>query len=216
MSKRLTDVTKWTKNKWFRKLKPNHKLFWLYLLDNCDNVGVWEEDIELASILISYEYNKDEILKEFKDKVKVFRDGKKWWVKDFIVFQYGELKEEHLTNKPHQCYIRNLKKHRLWIDYTKTIHSLKEKEKDKDKDIEEDKEKEKIYRKFKHLSLSETEFESLKKKGLTKQQIDSYCDVIENYAKNKNYTSLNLTIQSWWRRDKKSSPSEFDNGIGGM
>jgi len=211
MSKRLTDVTKWTKNKWFRKLKPNHKLFWLYLLDNCDNVGVWEEDIELASILISYEYNKDEILKEFKDKVKVFRDGKKWWVKDFIVFQYGELKEEHLTNKPHQCYIRNLKKHRLWIDYTKTIHSLKEKEKDIDKDIDKD-----IYRKFKHLSLSETEFESLKKKGLTKQQIDSYCDLIENYAKNKNYTSLNLTIQSWWRRDKKSSPSEFDNGIGGM
>ena len=141
MSKRLTDVTKWTKNKWFRKLKPNHKLFWLYLLDNCDNVGVWEEDIELASILISYEYNKDEILKEFKDKVKVFRDGKKWWVKDFIVFQYGELKEEHLTNKPHQCYIRNLKKHRLWIDYTKTIHSLKEKEKDKDKDIEEENDK---------------------------------------------------------------------------
>ena len=79
-----------------------------------------------------------------------------------------------------------------------------------------DKNDKNVYRAFKHLSLSETEFESLKKKGLTKQQIDSYCDLIENYAKNKNYNSLNLTIQSWWRRDKKSSPSEFDNGIGGM
>ena len=88
---------------------------------------------------------------------------------------------------------------------------IRKEKKRKDKKREED-----IYREFAHLSLSETEFESLKKKGLTKQQIDSYCDLIENYAKNKNYTSLNLTIQSWWRRDKKSSPSEFDNGIGGM
>ena len=85
-----------------------------------------------------------------------------------------------------------------------------------EKENKKENKKENIYRKFKHLSLSETEFESLKKKGLTKQQIDSYCDAIENYAKNKNYNSLNLTIQSWWRRDKKSSPSEFDNGIGGM
>jgi len=106
------------------------------------------------------------------------------------------------------------------INFNKTITELQANQKQttsyKDKDKEEDKEKNKIYRKFKHLSLSEKEFENLKKKGLTKQQIDSYCDAIENYAKNKNYNSLNLTIQTWWRRDKKNNPSDVDNGIGGM
>ena len=102
--KRFTDVTKWTKNKWFRKLSPRNKLFWLYILDNCDNVGVWEEDIELASILISYEYEKDSIMKEFNSKVHIFNNGKKWWIVDFCFFQYGELKSNE-SNKPHQSYI---------------------------------------------------------------------------------------------------------------
>ena len=215
MSKRFTDITKWTKNKWFRKLSPRHKLFWLYLLDNCDNVGVWEEDIELASILIDYEYKKDALLNEFKDKIKIFKSGRKWWIKDFIIFQYGELKESHLTNKPHQSYIRNLKKHRLWIDYTKTIQSLKEKDKDIDKDKDKDKDKD-IYRKFAHLSLSNKEFESLKEKGMTKAQIDDFCNRIENYKKNTSYKSLNLTIQSWYKMDKKRNPEDIDNSVRNM
>ena len=71
------------------------------------------------------------------------------------------------------------------------------------KKVNNEKNEEKIYRKFAHLSLSEKEFESLKKKGLTKKQIDDYCDSIENYKKNTNYTSLNLTIQKWCELDKK-------------
>jgi len=94
------------------------------------------------------------------------------------------------------------------------------KEPDSDSDSDngngKDKEKDKIYRKFKHLSLSILEFESLNKKGLSKQQIDSYCDAIENHAKNKNYNSLNLTIQSWWRRDKKNNPCNINNGVESM
>lgn len=51
MSKRFTDTGKWT-DKWFRKLSVCEKLLFLWLVDNCDNAGFWEMDIELAAVQI--------------------------------------------------------------------------------------------------------------------------------------------------------------------
>ena len=133
MSKRFTEANKWTQNKWFRKLNPDNKLFWLFILDNCDQIGLWEEDIELASMLIGHEYTKEILLNEFKDKITLIENGKKWWIKDFISFQYGVLVDSE-KNKPHKYYISLLKKYSLWIPYTKTIQSLKDKVKDKEKE----------------------------------------------------------------------------------
>lgn len=136
MAKRFIDTTIWIQNKWFRKLDPKHKLLWIYLLTSCDQVGVWEEDIELASILIGYEYTIDDLDNVFVDRLKKI-NGKKYWIVDFINFQYGVLQEGG-KNRPHQSYIDLLKKHRLYIDYTNSIHRDKDKEKDKDKDIDVD------------------------------------------------------------------------------
>jgi hypothetical protein len=138
MKKRYTDANKWIYNKWFRNLKSKYKLFWMYICDNCDNVGVWEVDVVLASYLIGEEYNEDELINVFNDKILLIRAGKKWWIKDFVIFQYGVLMENNINNKPHQSYIKLLKKHSLWIEYRKGIDSLKDKDKDKDKDKEKD------------------------------------------------------------------------------
>lgn len=135
MSKRFIETTIWTQNKWFRKLLPKHKLLWFYLLTNCDSVGVWEEDIELASFIIGEDFNINDLL-SYGDRLKYFND-KKYWITDFCSFQYGQLKDSP-SNKPHQSYISLLKKHSLWIDYTKTIDSLKEKDKEKDMDKEKE------------------------------------------------------------------------------
>lgn len=56
------------------------------------------------------------------------------------------------------------------------------------------------YRKFAHLSLST---ENLDKLELIyhKSDIDNILDKIENYAKNKSYTSLYLTALNWLKRD---------------
>ncbi len=48
MTKRFTDTGKWI-DKWFRKLSVHQKLLFLWLIDNCDNAGFWEVDIELAA-----------------------------------------------------------------------------------------------------------------------------------------------------------------------
>lgn len=145
MAKRFTDTDKWTKNKWFRKLPKDVKLFWLFICDNSDCVGVWEEDIEFVCDTVGIKAKKEDLLDHLKGQIQIIQNGKKWWIKNFCFFQYGQLKEENIKNKPHLKYISELKKHRLWIDYVKTIDSLEEEEEDKEEDMEmeEDKEEEK-------------------------------------------------------------------------
>lgn len=154
MAKRFTDTAKWTNNKWFFNLSVELKLFWIYLLDNCDSVGVWEENIDLSNIIIGYIYPLDTLLKEFKKQIYVFKDKRKWWIIDFCNFQYGDFHEDS-TSKPIQSYISLLKKHGLWKEYLKGMDTLKEKEKDKVKviDKEKDKEKESLHSIMKSIFL---------------------------------------------------------------
>ena len=145
MAKRFIDSTIWTQNQWFRELPLEMKLFWVYLLSSCDAVGVWREDFKLASFVIGGQITKEEAYAHFSDRIKII-SNKAIWIRDFCSFQYGELKEEAITNRPHQSYIALLKKHRLWIDYQYSMNRDKEKDKEpdmekgKDQDREEEKE----------------------------------------------------------------------------
>ncbi len=236
MGKRFFDTEIWLKNKWFRKLKPKFKLFWFYLISNCDSVGVWEEDIELASYAIQYDYDCDEILKVFGHKIKLFSNNEKWWIKDFVNFQYGIL-QNNPDNKPHTSYINLLKKHELYIDYKKGIYTLKEKEKEKDK--EKDKEKEEIpkrrklirkikkkkkrpkkkkimkkkYGEYKHVLITPQQYKNLLQKW-GQRKLDHMIKVLDEgiELKGYKYKNHNLAIQKWARNEKNalgSEPSQY-------
>lgn len=60
---------------------------------------------------------------------------------------------------------------------------------------------ENIYRSFDHLSISIDEFNKLCN-DYTKQQIDEILDQIQNYRKNKEYTSLYLTAKNWLKKNQ--------------
>ena len=147
MPKRFTDTDKW-KKPFIRALSAPYKLLWFYILDDCDHAGIWQADFEVASIRIGYEVNETEMIKNFGDKVEKI-GTMKFFIPDFIFFQYGELNEK---NRLHLSVIHILKKHNI-----KPLRSPLEgaKDKDKDKDKEQDKEIDETYQQKNALIIPE-------------------------------------------------------------
>lgn len=134
MGKRMTDTKIWDKE-WFMKLDPKHKCAFKYITDKCDAVGVWDTNFTLAELQIGGDIEWDKLHEKFPNQIEVLPNGK-WWVVDFVSFQYGELTE---TCNPHKKYIEMLKKHGLYERVTeghnKGSNSVKEKKKE-DTDLE--------------------------------------------------------------------------------
>ena len=107
MAKRFTDTNKWKKD-FIRGLQGAYKLFWLYIIDECDHAGIWHVEVDVAAIRIGEQINKEDALKQFKDKIIEIDNGKKWFIPDFIEFQYGELNPE---NRAHKSVLDQLEKY---------------------------------------------------------------------------------------------------------
>jgi hypothetical protein len=134
MAKRMTDTDKW-KKRFLRELKPQHKLLWFYILDDCNHAGIWDVDIEVASIRVGEELIYDMLPQAFLDKIVIFDNGDKWFIPEFIDFQYGELNP---TSNVHKSVIALLEKYNLegYMKGSQGVQStLNNKDKDKDKDI---------------------------------------------------------------------------------
>lgn len=111
MAKRFTASDKW-KDKWFSELSSKYKLFWIYLLDECDFAGFWEVNFKAASFFIGEEIDEKEAEIIFNKRfIKVNED--KWFIPKFISFQYGELSA---TSKMHKNIIEKLNKYGM-LDY---------------------------------------------------------------------------------------------------
>ena len=140
MAKRFTDTEKWD-DPWFSDMPVIYKLIYIYILDRCDNVGVWKVNKRLVKFHVSSDIDWDVFMSYMGCRIKVLSD-EKWWLTKFCTYQYGLLKEDS-KSKPVISHINTLKNHRLWIDYTKGIHTLKEKVKEKEQVKEKEKDKEK-------------------------------------------------------------------------
>lgn len=134
--KRFTETQKW-EDPWFRRLRPEIKLLWQWLLDRCDNAGVIDPDMELASFQIGYQYPMDTLF-EFGERVVKLPCGKHF-IPKFIQFQYGNLSVDCKAHKP---IFMSLQKHSLNVDpkgYPKGINTLQEKETDQEEETEKEK-----------------------------------------------------------------------------
>ena len=101
MAKRFRDNGVWD-DSWYRKLSLEYKLFWTYICDRCDYAGIWKVDIETAIYYTGGQIDEKTALELFntgKERIKVINHGSKWFIMDFINFQYGHLSTNHLSNK---------------------------------------------------------------------------------------------------------------------
>ena len=75
MAKRFTDNEKW-KKKFFRKLSQQHKLLWIYILDDCNHAGIWDVDLEVAEVRIGFHsFLQGECEDIFKERIVIFQNG---------------------------------------------------------------------------------------------------------------------------------------------
>jgi hypothetical protein len=135
MSKRFRDTELWGKE-WFVALTCAERCAIDYVLCRCDPVGVWPPAFSVAERLIGEPVNWDELPAKTNGNIQVLPNGK-WFVTDFVEFQYGKLRA---TCRPHLYYLSLLEKHGLAEGYAKGTGTLKEKE----KELELEKEKEEL------------------------------------------------------------------------
>lgn len=134
MAKRFTDSEKW-KKPFIRSMKAPYKLLWLYILDECDHAGIWQVDFDVAEIKIGEKLKKDDAKKYLIEHIIEFENGEKWFIPDFIEFQYGQLNPE---NRAHNSVIHILTKYNL-IKGNKPLTSPLQGAMDMDKDMVKDK-----------------------------------------------------------------------------
>jgi hypothetical protein len=137
MPKRYTDTEKW-KKKFIKTLPAEYKLFWLFLLDECDHSGIWHIELDVAEARLGIKLSLEKIRGLFSERVVEFDGGTKLFIPDFIEFQYGRLNP---SNKVHKSVLDKLEKYGL-MGRARGLQDPMDKDKDKEKDKEKEKEKE--------------------------------------------------------------------------
>ena len=141
MAKRFTDTNKW-KKPFIKSLTTVNKLLWYYITDDCDHAGIWHIEFDIAEVRIGEKINHKSAKIQFENHIYEFDNSTKWFIPDFISFQYGELNP---NVKAHNSVIKILTSYNL-IDSKLNIKQLSNSSitvKDMDKDMEEDMDKDK-------------------------------------------------------------------------
>lgn len=113
MAKRFTDTEKY-KDPWFRKLKPELKMLFLFICDDCNHAGIWKENFDSFELFYGKKMTHED-MKGFGDKILRLNEDT-YYIKGFIKFQYGILYE---NNSAHLGVIKQLVAYN--IDYLEQI-----------------------------------------------------------------------------------------------
>tara|TARA_R100000734_G_scaffold19147_2_gene18593 strand:+ start:3192 stop:3836 length:645 start_codon:yes stop_codon:yes gene_type:complete len=211
MAKRFLDTNLFRK-RWIRELDTDMKLFWIYLLTDCDHAGIWDVDVERASFQLKLDLDQDKILKTFDRKINNFKVDK-WFIPKFVQYQYGELNP---NNKAHLSVIKILTKYGLYEGLTSPLQASKDKEKDNVKYKFKDKVKVVVKKKkTKQEQLKEIEDNLTElKKEFSSQDVYFEFDKFKDYllAHGKRYSQYNSAFKNWLRgNEKRNKLEDYDD-----
>lgn len=205
MAKRFTDNEKW-KDTWFIDLPTKYKLFWIYILDECNHAGIWKVNFKVASFFIGEHLEDSEVKRILKDRIIVLNDNY-WYVKKFIKYQYKlEIQELNPKNKLHLSVLKLLNEYKEFKPLASPLLGVKDKEKDIDKDINSYNEINNLYEKFVEEVKKggfATRIESLymrlrlEKGSLTFLLKDFKNHIIEENRLHKNTNDFFINFKNW-------------------
>jgi hypothetical protein len=111
VAKRFTDSEKW-EDRWFRRLPPDQKLAYLYLLDRCDMAGSIELDEELAEFQMGCPTDWEGLVESSEGRL-VRLPNDRLWISKFITFQHGTLSEKC---NAHSAALKLIERYELPVD----------------------------------------------------------------------------------------------------
>lgn len=196
--KRFRETFIWDAD-WFMRLSAPEKLFWFYINDQCDNIGVWEPNMRLAQFHIGSEINIDQFFERVnKGKQRlVKRSNGSWLLTDFVKFQYARSKPLNPKSPAHKSYLELMKERNLWDWFLKHYPEVMEEainsdvlenskrglkevsksNKDKDKEKATDKEKAKDKDTPTYLNKAESILQAYPKKNGSGSNISLLADI---------------------------------------
>lgn len=241
MAKRFSDTEKW-KKPWFSDLSPVHKCFWFYILDTCSTAGIWDANWKLASFNVGRKLDPEEIGEVFGKQFVPLNGGSKWFIVDFITFQYGHLNP---NNPAHKGAIEELRRYSLVApdfsislpdntlkapteDLASTFEGAKDKDKDKDKatvkgkgkdmgmgkdkSLQIQKEK-KPFGEFENVMLTEEEYGKLRRKFGSDEGLRWGIEKLGKYKRSKGKKYLDdYAVMLDWVFDEFQKKVEALNG----
>jgi hypothetical protein len=166
-TKRMTDAEKW-KDPFFEQLNNEAKLAWLYLLDDCDNAGIWLKSLKRLNSNCNSNFTEDDLYDILKNRVVII-STERWFIPKFLTFQYGvdwiNSKNKAVISAKTKLEALNLiKDNTLSIPYLYSTDRAKDKEQDKvqvkDKIKDKYKDKVKEYSKDMYFNI-DTEFKQI-------------------------------------------------------
>lgn len=151
MAKRFTDNEKW-QDSWFTDLTNDQKIIWIYLLDHCDNAGLWKINIKNLNYFCSTNISVEELFSIFNKRITQIGTDI-CLINKFCIFQYGP----DFLNSKNKAVLAAINKliqvgivqdfkgiYTLSIPYQYSIDTPKEKEKEKEEDKVQLKDEEKV------------------------------------------------------------------------
>lgn len=141
MAKRFIDTDLFRKP-FMRSLEAPYKALWIYLLCECDHAGIWVVELDVAQIRMGLKLDPEKVIDKMGGAVVSIDGGSKWYLPDFVTFQYGTLNP---ANRVHQSVLERLERYGIDPNHPSQNKPLTSplqgaKDKDKDKDTQERKE----------------------------------------------------------------------------
>ena len=199
MAKRFVDSDIF-KKRWWRKLPPRMKLFYFYMLTQCDHAGMYDVDLELAEFQIGMPVLKKEIDKHLKDHIMEIKDDK-WFIKRFPEFQYGVLNP---NVKAHASVIKILTRYNCLQTVPNSLEGVKDKDKVK---VKSKNKKTEIGKRYDAFRNNVNEFDKEFDKDTRNAFLEYWTE------KNRSQTKMRFELQNTWdtkRRLQRWVNNNFD------